>query len=169
MDNVIVAHSGHSNQSVAGWGASLVFHACLALVALGLLPKMTVMVEKEPFKWDVALVEPPREVARLEEPTPAPRVQPPTPTPVKPRSQPVRAVEPPPQPVQRQVETRVLPQAVQREVQPVVETVRPQEQIQPKQEVVQMQAKPVEPQEVHKTEPVVQAVAPAECSVKWRR
>ncbi|HMV56122.1 MAG: TonB family protein [Nitrospira sp.] len=162
MDNVIVAHSGHSNQSVAGWGASLVFHACLALVALGLLPKMTVMVEKEPFKWDVALVEPPREVARLEGPTPAPRVQPPTPTPVKPRSQPVRAVEPPPQPVQRQVETRVLPQAVQREVQPVVETVRPQEQIQSKQEVVQMQAKPVEPQEVHKTEPVVQAVAPAE-------
>lgn len=161
MDNVLVAHSGQSNQSVTGWGASLVFHACLALVAFGLMPKMTVM-EKEPFKWDVALVEPAREVARQQEPVPAPQVQPPAPTPVKPRPQPVRAVEPPPQPVQRQVETRVLPQAVQREVQPVVETVRPQEQIQPKQEIVQMQAKPVEPQEVHKTEPVMQAAAPAE-------
>ena len=165
MEHLSVAHSGHPNQSVTGWGASLVLHACLALVALGLMPKMAVMVEKEPFKWDVALVEPPREVVRQEDPAPAPapvpQVQPPAPTPEKPRPQPVRAAEPPPQPVQRQVETRVLPQAVQRDVQPVVETVRPQEQIQPKQEVVQVQAKPIEPQEIHKTEPVMQA-APAE-------
>ncbi|MGC3972926.1 MAG: hypothetical protein QM771_00880 [Nitrospira sp.] len=162
MDNVLVAHSGHPHQSVTGWGASLVFHACLAVIAFGLLPKMTVMVEQEPFTWDVALVEAPREVTREAEPTPVPQTQPPAPTSVKPRPQPVRAVEPPPQPVQRQVETRVLPQAVQREVQPVVNTVPPQEQIQPKQEVVQMQAKPIEPQEVHKTEPVVQAATPAE-------
>ena len=162
MDNVFVGHSGHTHQSVTGWGASLVFHACLALVAFGLLPKMTVTVEHEPFTWDVAMVEAPREVVRQQEPAPTPQVQPPAPTPVKPRPQPVRAVEPPPQPVQRQVETRVLPQAVQREVQPVVETVRPQEQVQPKQEMVQMQAKAIEPQEVVKTEPVVQAAAPAE-------
>ena len=165
MEHLSVAHSGHPNQSVTGWGASLVLHACLALVALGLMPKMSVMVEKEPFKWDVALVEPPREVVRQEDlapaPAPVPQVQPPAPTPEKPRPQPVRAVEPPPQPVQRQVETRVLPQAVQRDAQPVVETVRPQEQIQPKQEVVQVQAKPIEPQEIHKTEPVMQA-APTE-------
>lgn len=164
MEHVLATHSGQPSQSVAGWGASLVFHACLALMAFALMPKMTVLVEKEPFKWDVALVEPPGEVVRQEEPVPAPvpQVQPPTPTPVKPRPQPVRAVEQPPQPVERRVETRVLPQAVQREVQPVVETVRPQEQVQPKQEVVQMQAKPVEPQEIHKMEPVVQAAAPAE-------
>lgn len=165
MEHLSVAHSGHPNQSVTGWGASLVLHACLALVALGLMPKMSVMVEKEPFKWDVALVEPPREVVRQEDlapaPAPVPQVQPPAPTPEKLRPQPVRAVEPPPQPVQRQVETRVLPQAVQRDAQPVVETVRPQEQIQPKQEVVQVQAKPIEPQEIHKTEPVMQA-APTE-------
>ena len=162
MDNVFVGHSRHKHQLVTGWGASLLFHACLALVAFGLLPKMTVVVEKEPFKWDVALVEAPREMTREAEPAPAPQVQPPAATPVKPRPQPVRAVEPPPQPVQRQVETRVLPQAVQREVQPVVETVRPQEHMQPKQEVVQMQAKAIEPQEVVKTEPVLQAAAPAE-------
>lgn len=163
MENVLVAHSGQPNRSVTGWGASLAFHACLALVAFGLMPKMAVMVEKEPFTWDVALVEAPREVAREPEPAPAPQVQPPAPTPVKPRPQPVRAVEPPPQAVERRIETRVLPQAVQREVQPVVEKVRPQEQIQPEQEIVQMQqAKPIEPQEVHKTEPVVQAAAPAE-------
>ena len=162
MEHVLVTQSWQSKPSVKGWGVSLVFHACLALVAFGLMPKMATIVEKEPFKWDVALVEPPREVVRQEEPAPAPQVQPPTPTPVTPRPQPVRAVEPPPQPVQRQVETRVLPQAVQREVQPVVETIRPQEQVQPKQEVVQMQAKPIEPQEIHKTEPVLQAATPAE-------
>ncbi|MBS0169147.1 MAG: TonB family protein [Nitrospira sp.] len=163
MEQVFVTQSGDSKQAATGWGASLVLHACLALMALGLMPKMAVMVEKEPFKWDVALVEPQREVVRQEEPASVPQMQPaPAPTPVKPRPQPVRAVEPPPQPVERQVETRVVPQAVQREPQPVVETVRPQEQIQPKQEVVQMQAKPVEPQEIHKTEPVVQAAAPAE-------
>lgn len=160
MDNVLMGHSSYTNQSAAGWGASLVFHACLALVAVAILPKMTVMVEHEPFKWDVALVEAPHEVARQEEPAPAPQVQPPAATPVKPRSQSVRAVEPPPQPVLRQVETKVLPQAVQRDVQPVVETVRPQE-MQPR-EVVQMQEKPVEPQQIHQTEPVVQATAPAE-------
>jgi protein TonB len=174
MENVFVAQSGDSRQTATGWGASLVFHACLAVVAFGLLPKMSVMVEKEPFKWDVALIEP----VRQEEPAPAPvpQVHPPVPTPVKPRSEPVRAVPPPPQPVQRQVETRIEPQpvqrvvqpvervvqAVQREPQPVVEAVRPQEQMQPKQEIVQMQAKPVEPQQIHQTEPVVQASAPAE-------
>ncbi len=162
MENVLVAQSWQPKRSMTGWGASLLLHACLALAAFGLMPKMAMVVEKEPFKWDVALVEAPREVVRQEEPAPMPQVQPPVPTPVKPRPEPVRAVPPPPQPVQRQVETRVVPQAIQREVQPVVETVRPQEQIQPTREVVQVQAKPIEPQEVQKTEPLMQAAMPAE-------
>ncbi|HQX23330.1 MAG TPA: TonB family protein [Nitrospira sp.] len=162
MENVLVAQSWQPKRSMTGWGASLLLHACLALAAFGLMPKMAMMAEKEPFKWDVALVEAPREVVRQEEPAPVPQVQPPVPTPVKPRPEPVRAVPPPPQPVQRQVETRVVPQAIQREVQPVVETVRPQEQIQPTREVVQVQAKPIEPQEIQKTEPLMQAAMPAE-------
>jgi protein TonB len=161
MENVLVAQSWQPKRSMTGWGASLLLHACLALAAFGLMPKMAMIAEKEPFKWDVALVEAPREVVRQEEPAPVPQVQPPAPTPVKPRPEPVRAV-PPPQPVQRQVETRVVPQAIQREVQPVVETVRPQEQIQPTREVVQVQAKPLEPQEIQKTEPLMQAAVPAE-------
>ena len=162
MENVLVAQSWQPKRSMTGWGASLLLHACLALAAFGLMPKMAMIAEKEPFKWDVALVEAPREVVRQEEPAPVPQVQPPAPTPVKPRPEPVRAVPPPPQPVQRQVETRVVPQAIQREVQPVVETVRPQEQIQPTREVVQVQAKPLEPQEIQKTEPLMQAAVPAE-------
>ena len=176
MENVLVAQSWQPKRSMTGWGASLLLHACLALAAFGLMPKMAMVVEKEPFKWDVALVEAPREVVRQEEPAPVPQVQPPVPTPVKPRPEPVRAVPPPPQPVQRQVETRIEPQpmqqviqpvervvqAVQRESQPVVEAIRPQEQIQPTREVVQVQAKPIEPQEIQKTEPLMQAALPAE-------
>lgn len=164
MENVLVAQSWQPRRSMTGWGASLLLHACLALSAFGLMPKMAMIAEKEPFTWDVALVEAPREVVRQEAPSPVPQVQPqpPAPTPVKPRPEPVRAVPPPPQPVQRQVETRVVPQAIQREVQPIVETVRPQEQIQPAKEVVQVQAKPIEPQEIQKTEPLMQAAVPAE-------
>lgn len=162
MENVLVAQSWQPKRSMTGWGASLLLHACLALAAFGLMPKMAMVVEKEPFKWDVAIVEAPREVVRQEEPAPVPQVQPPVPTPVKPRPEPVRAVPPPPQPVQRQVETRVVPQAIQREVQPVVETVRPQEQVQPTKEMVHVQAKPIEPQEIQKTEPLMQAAMPAE-------
>ncbi|MEK6802727.1 MAG: TonB family protein [Nitrospirota bacterium] len=162
MENVLVAQSWQPKRSMTGWGVSFLLHACLALAAFGLMPTMAMMAEKEPFKWDVALVEAPREVVRQEEPAPVPEVQPPAPTPVKPRPEPVRAVPPSPQPVQRQVETRVVPQAIQREVQPVVETVRPQEQIQPAREVVQVQAKPNEPQEIQKTEPLMQAAVPAE-------
>ena len=162
MENVLVAQSWQSKQAVKGWGASCVLHACLALAAFALMPKMAQMVEQEPFKWDVALVEAPREMVRQTEPAPAPNTQPPAPTPVKPRSEPARAVVAPPQPVQRPVETRVLPQAIQREVQPVVETVRPHEQAQPPREVVQVQAKPIEQQEIQKTEPLMQAATPAE-------
>ncbi|MEP7152587.1 MAG: TonB family protein, partial [Nitrospira sp.] len=136
----------------------LALHACLAVAAFGLLPKMTMIVEQQPFTWDVAMVEAPREVVRPEEPAPTPQVQPAPP--VKP--QPVSAVQPPPQPLQRQVETRVAPQPVQREVQPVVETVVRQQQIQPPQEIVQVQPKQIEPQEIQKPEPLVQAATPAE-------
>ncbi len=174
MDHMLMAQSGQSKQALQGWGVSCLLHACLALASFVLMPKMAVLVQQEPFKWDVALVEAPREVVRSEEPAPAPQAQPPKP--VTPRREPVRAVEPPPQPVQRQVETRVDPQPVQRamqpvervvqpvqrEPQPVVEAVRPKEQIQPPQEVVQVQPKSIEQQELQKTEPVVQAPTPAE-------
>ncbi len=157
MDKVFITSSWQSNQAVKGWGTSLVLHTCLALAAFVLLPKMAMVVQDEPFKWDVAMVEPPRDVAPPEEPAPTPKVQPSPP--VKP--QPVRAVPTPPQPQQRQVETRVAPQPIQRTPQPVVEAIPPQ-QNQPTQELVQAQPKQVEPQEIQKSEPVVQAAVPAE-------
>jgi protein TonB len=158
MENVLMAQSWQSKQAVKGWGASLVLHACLVLAAFGLLPKMAMIVQDEPFKWDVVMVEPAPEVMRPEDPAPAPKVQPAPP--VKPQR--VRPVQPPPQPQQRQVETRVAPQPVQREVQPMLETVRPQQQIQPQQEVVQVQPKKIEPREIQQPDPLMQAMTPAE-------
>jgi protein TonB len=156
MENGLMAQSWQSKQAVKGWGASLGLHACLALAAFGLLPKMAMVVQDEPFKWDVVMVEPAPETVRPEDP--APKVQPAPP--VKPQR--VRPVQPPPQPQQRQVETRVAPQPVQREVQPMLETVRPQPQIQPQPEVVQVQPKKIEPQEIQQPEPLMQAMTPAE-------
>ncbi|GMV48922.1 MAG: hypothetical protein AMXMBFR67_04650 [Nitrospira sp.] len=177
MNQGLTAQTWDSRHRMKGWGVSCLLHAGLAMVALSLMPKMTVLVQQEPFKWDVAMVEPPREVVRQEEPAPVAQVQPPAPAPVKPRREPVKTVEPTPQPVQRQVETRVEPQpvqrvvqpvervvqAVQREPQPVVEAVRPQEQVQPPKEVIQREAvKHVEREETRQVEPVMQATAPAE-------
>jgi len=158
-----MAQSWQSKQAVKGWGVSLLLHACLALAAFGLLPKMAVLVEQEPFTWDVALVEAPREITPVEEPAPPAQVQPAPPVKPQPQPQPVRAVQPPPpQPVQRQVETRMAPQPIKREAPPVVETVRPQQQVQPPQEVVQVQPRQIEPQAIQTTEPLVQAATPAE-------
>ena len=61
MADVLVAQSWQPRRSMTGWGASLPLHVCLGLVAFGLMPKMAMMVEKEPFTWDVALVETPRQ------------------------------------------------------------------------------------------------------------
>ena len=90
MDKVLITPSWQSDQAVKGWGTSLVLHACLALAAFVILPKMAMVVQDEPFKWDVALVEPPRDLAPPEEPAPTPKAQPSPP--VKP--QPVRAKTP---------------------------------------------------------------------------
>ena len=125
----------------------LVGLACLPCAGgIGLMPKMAVMVEKEPFRGMSRLSS--RRVKWCVRGRPAP-----APAPFLKSNRLRRRREAAtatgscggalPQPVQRQVETRVLPQAVQRDAQPVVETVRPQEQIQPKQEVVQVQASPL--------------------------
>ena len=46
MENVLVAQSWQPKRSMTGWGASLLLHACLALAAFGLMPKMAMVVEK---------------------------------------------------------------------------------------------------------------------------
>jgi protein TonB len=157
MHQLFVASSDEFKQTVKGWGASVTLHACLAMAAFGLMPKMAVLVQQEPFTWEVALIDAPGEVPRSEESAPIPQVQPAPP--VKSQRQPVRAVQTPPEVVQRAAETRNRPQPVQ----PVPETTRPQQQIPPpqEQEVVQVQPKQIEPPEAQKIEQLTQAAIPA--------
>ena len=134
MEHLSVAHSGHPNQSVTGWGPHWSCMPALRWWHWVSCRRCPSWWRRNRSKLDVALVEPPREVVRgrpLRRPRPpflkSNRLRRRRRSPTANGSCGGAAA----QPVQRQVETRVLPQAVQRDAQPVVETVRPQEQIQP--------------------------------------
>jgi protein TonB len=158
MNGLYVNEGWQPRQIATGWGASLFLHACLVFLAMIMAPRMTVIIEQEPFRWDVALVDAPRETAQ--EPPPAqPQLVQPTPQ-AKPQRQPTKTVAPAPPIVTRPIETREAPQPIQRTAEPVQRTVEPVQRIEPEKEVVQAQAKPVEAQEIQKPEPVLQEAPP---------
>ena len=139
-----------SEQHLKGWAFSLAFHLLVVAVAVTAMPKMTLVVEQEPFKWDVVLVERVQEVTSPDVPTPTVR-------PLKPvQSQVTRLVEPTPE----MIMPRVAPQQSAQMIHPLIETpTRLVEPIQPVQEIVQVQPKPAEREEVKEPEPV-REVAP---------
>jgi protein TonB len=138
---------------ISGWGISLTFHAAAIGLALVFLAKIdpSLELEKETFRWEVALVEAP-----APEPTPAPAAKTePVVTPVQPKARPT----PPPAPVPETPVYRVAPRESAQMVHPVIETSEPVEQkIEPvpqqRPEPVQRHVEVVE----HKVEPVVQKV-----------
>lgn len=139
-----------------GWGVSALVHGLALTVALGLMAQVKPVVPKEPFKWDVALVEPQRiQETRQAEITPTQGPAKPTPRPAAPA--PIK-----PQMVTQEVQTREVTPVVQREIRQVVET------IQPIQETVAVQTRteavtPVseqQPAEVQQTtQPVVESIS----------
>jgi protein TonB len=139
-------HFTDSDQILRGWAISAVLHCVIVAAAVTLVPKMTLVIEREPFKWDVALVEPMRESLREDVPPPVAKVQPPRPAPVEP----VRPQEPLPE----TVTARVAPQQSPQMVHPVVEPLTPKEPVQPIQEIARVRPKPVEPEIVKPQEPV---------------
>jgi protein TonB len=145
-------HAG--NQMITGWSLSVLLHGALLLALFTLMPKMMVAVQKETFRWDVALVDQPQEQAPAPPTVQASKVAPP---PVTPQRQAARPVEPAPQTVTRQVQTREVPQTVQREVQAVMETVQTVAQPQPAPEVVNAPLP-----EVKQMETAVREAAPAD-------
>lgn len=109
-------------QVLAGWGLSIALHACL-LLALVSAPNLTLTVEQEPFRWDVALVEPTPAPAVSE---PVPPAKPPTPSkPTKAKPQPAPQAEPLPRVVTRPVQQQALPQPIQRPVEPIQRQIEP--------------------------------------------
>lgn len=171
MIDVASPESMQSKQMIQGWGFSLLLHLGLVFAAATVMPKMKLVAEQEPFKWEVALVERVHDVSSPEVPTPTPKVQ--THKPLQ--SQSARPVEPPPETVMPRVvpqqsmqvihpllESPKPEQPVSPEVHPVVQTIQPP---QPIQEIAQVQPKPVERQEAKKEEvkepePIVQTVQP---------
>lgn len=153
-----------SDQLLKGWALSLAVHLIIVGAALTAMPRMTILLEQEPFKWEVALIEPSREPVR-EEARPAPaKVPPQKHAPVEP----LHSVEPPPD-----MTTRVAPQQSPHMLHPVIEQPKPQPPIEPVQRIVRADPKPVEPEPVKREEikepapvvkevtPVVEPVAPA--------
>lgn len=145
-------HAG--KQILTGWSLSIVLHGVLLVAVITFMPNLMVAVQKETFRWNVALVDRPQEQA----PAP-PTVQEskPVPSPATPQRQAARAVEPVPQAVTRQVQTREVPQPVQREAQAVMETVQPIERPEPAPEVVNLPSP-----EMKQLETVARDVASAE-------
>ena len=141
-------------QIITGWSLSILLHGALLVAVITFMPNLMVAVQKETFRWNVALVDRPQEQA----PAP-PTVQEskPVPSPATPQRQAARAVEPVPQAVPRQVQTREVPQPVQREAQAVMETVQPIERPEPAPEVVNLPSP-----EMKQMETVARDVASAE-------
>ena len=54
-------HAGR--QIITGWGLSILLHGALLVAVITVMPKMMVVVQKESFRWDVALVDRPQEQA----------------------------------------------------------------------------------------------------------
>ncbi len=140
MTVVTLPQGGDSRTVWQGWGLSTVVHIVLATAIVFAMQQIT-PPKDPPFRWNVAMVEPPPPPAPAPTPEPTAQPEPPRPvTPPRPRSVAQQAPPPTPQVVTREVVTRTTPTPVERieptpevtYVQPVVhERQMVQEQTQP--------------------------------------
>lgn len=178
--------ANHNRFLLPAWGVSLTLHGVLVVLAMVFAARVRPVIQEEPFKWDVALVEavktdsapevsepvappvqrPPRVASRPVEPTDTVRHR------VAPRES-VQMVHPePPKPVE---EREAPPPPVKTEPVPVT-TPLPEKTVEPmEQQVVEApktRPEPVtaakEPEPIQATEPVIaqQSVAPPAESVE---
>ncbi len=157
--NHVLKPENAGRQIITGWSLSILLHGALLMAVIIFMPRMMVAVQQETFRWDVALVDKPQEQAPVPPTVQQSKAVPP---PAKAQRQAARPVEPVPQTVTRQVETREVPQPVQREVQAVMETVQPIDRPEPAPEVVNVPSPEVKQPESKQMEPVVREVASAD-------
>jgi len=153
--NHVLKPENAGREILTGWSLSILFHGVLLVAVITQMPKMMVAVEKETFRWDVALVDKPQE--QVSAPPTVQQSKTVPPPPAKPQRQVARPVEPVPQTVTQEVQTREVPQPVQREVQTVMETIQSIERPVPAPEVVNLPSP-----EVKQTETVTREVASAD-------
>lgn len=122
MTSCTLNHPDDARLQRQGWICSMAAHAIMGACALALVSGLRMPLETDQFKWNVALVEPPK---------PQPTVEPvadskPKPTPPKPQV--VKTQPPPPQRVIETVQQKVLqpvqavPQVVERRMTRTVDT-----------------------------------------------
>jgi protein TonB len=134
---------------VRGWVASAVFHSIALAVALGLMAQAKHIAMKEPFKWDIALVEP-QLVQEMRQADVTP-----TQEPVKPMVRPIVPAPRNPKMVRQDVQPR---EAMQVREQPPTEVQQPQKTVvEPVAPVMQQEA--ITPEPVISAAPMQQAVA----------
>ena len=136
---------------------SALVHGLALTVALGLMTQVKPIVPKEPFTWDVSLVEPQRS-----QETRQAEIKP-TQEPVKSTLRPIAPAPSQPKMVTQEVQTREVTPVVQREVRQPIETSQPIQQTmaaQARTEAV-MPVKEQQPTEVQQpTQSVAESVAP---------
>lgn len=103
-----------------GWTCSVLLHAFIVAVSLGVMTSLRPAPDKEPFRWEVSLVETVKQEDVPAEPMRMREAAPPSQSP-RPHTQPapVEPVRPSPQPIVRHVET------IERQIRQVVTRVQP--------------------------------------------
>ncbi|RPH77210.1 MAG: TonB family protein [Nitrospiraceae bacterium] len=143
--------SPHRQYRLQGWVVSAFVHGLAMTVALGLMAQVKPELPKDPFTWDVALVEP----QRIHETSQAEVT--PTQEPAKPIPHPATPAPSQPKIVTREAQPRKVTPVAQHESRQVVETSQPIEQT----VAVQTRTEPVtpvieqQPSEVQQTEQFV--------------
>lgn len=138
---------------VAGWACSVLLHAAVVGAALGVMTNLRPAAEKEPFRWEVSLVEALRQDVAAEPaqtadapPVAQPRRQP---SPIEP----VRSAE---QPVRRRLETKPIVERIERQVREVVTAVQ---QAKP---VMAVESRTIAPQPIQQPETMLRELAPVQ-------
>lgn len=144
----LVINNIEGQYRVRGWVASAVFHSIALAVALGLMAQAKHIAMKEPFKWDIALVEP-QLVQEMRQADVTP-----TQEPVKPMVRPIVPAPSNPKMVKQDVQPR---EAMHVREQPPTEVQQPQKAVvEPVAPVMQQEAVTAEP--VMPAAPVQQAI-----------
>lgn len=113
MTPFTLSHPDHMRIQRQGWVCSVLFHAITGMCALALFSELPLPLQQDQFRWNVAMVEPPKPQQKVDAPSEA------KPKPTPPTRQIIKTQPPQPQPVVEAVQQRLIQpvQAVQQVVQ----------------------------------------------------
>ena len=163
-NTVVMLEQDRGAQLIQGWGLSIALHGCLILAVMAAMPKLTLTLDEEPFRWDVALVSAPSPAPTVSTPVPSAQ-EPVTPKAAPLKKQPARPPDPAPQIFTKQVQPQEAPKPVLRERQPVQRDVLPvQQELESVQRDIQSLQREIEPlqRDVEPVERPAQPVLDAE-------